>query len=276
MLKDIVVNLSSGGERDSAADFAISIATTFNAHLAGIAFAYEPVIPATIMGGIPTEIIESQRDESMKWAQGALGGFEAAARTAAISSESRIVDASLAGAADLFAQIARRFDIAVVGQAEKKSASPTDLIIEGALFESGRPVIVVPYIQTGGIKLDKVVIAWDGSRQAARAIADSIPFLERAKDIEILIVRGERGKAYQTRGAVMSQHLQRHGFKVTVNQITNPEADPQSTILSHIADTGTDFLVMGGYGHSRLREFILGGVTRSMLASMTIPVLMSH
>ena len=276
MLKDVVVNLSSGGERDSAAEFAISIAQTFKAHLAGIAFAYEPVIPATIMGGIPTEIIESQRDESMKWAQGATGAFETAAKAAAISHESRIVDASLAGAADLFAQISRRFDISVVGQAERKSASPTDLIIEGALFESGRPVIVVPFIQKTGLKLDKVLIAWDGSRQAARAIADSMPFLERAGQIEILIVRGERGKAYQTRGAVMSQHLERHGLNVSVNQITSPTADPQSTILSHIADTGTDFLVMGGYGHSRLREFILGGVTRSMLASMTIPVLMSH
>jgi nucleotide-binding universal stress UspA family protein len=276
MIRDVVINLSGGGTRDAAVDYGISIAQAFKAHAAGIAFAFEPVIPATIMGGIPTEMIESQRDESMNWAKAATSAFDGAARAAGISAETRIVDASLAGASELFGQIARRFDLSIVAQAERNSATPADLIIEGALFESGRPVIVVPFIQAEGLKLDRVGVCWDGSRQAARAIADAMPFLQRAKHVEIVIVFGERGKAYQTQGAVMSQHLTRHGINVEIKRISAPKIDVQNTILSYVADSNTDFLVMGGYGHSRLREFILGGVTRSMLNSMTVPVLMSH
>jgi len=275
MLKDIVVHLS-GDEQDMATKYAISAAHTFGAHLTGIAFVYEPVIPATIMGGIPTEIIESQRADSLKHAENAVAAFTALASGAGVSFDTRTVDASLAGASEVFGQISRRFDLSIVGQATRDSTSPADLIIEGAMFQSGRPVIVVPFIQTEGLKLDRVAIGWDGSRQAARAIADSIPFLQRAGHVEIVVVFGERGKTYQTQGAVMTEHLLRHGINAELKRITAPKVDVQSTLLSYVSDSGIDFLVMGAYGHSRLRELILGGVTRSMLSSMTVPVLMAH
>ena len=89
-----------------------------------------------------------------------------------------MVDASIAGAADLFGRIARRFDIAVVGQARREQGASEELLIEGALFGSGRPVVIVPHTQTQGIKLDRIVICWDGSRPAARAIGDAMPFLD--------------------------------------------------------------------------------------------------
>jgi len=275
MIKDLVVNLS-GGESDVAAAYAISIAKAFNAHLTGIAFVYEPVIPATIMGGIPTEIIESQRTDSLNWAENAVAAFNRQVASAGITAVTRTVDASLAGAAESFGQIARRFDLSVVAQAEQKSTSPADLIIEGAMFQSGRPVIIVPVIQTEGIKLDRVAIGWDGSRTAARAVADAMPLLKRAGQVEIVVVFGENDKTYQTQGAIMTEHLLRHGVNAEIKRIPAPKVDVQSTLLNYVADSGTNLLVMGAYGHSRLREFILGGVTRSMLSSMTIPVLMSH
>ncbi|HWL03514.1 MAG TPA: universal stress protein [Xanthobacteraceae bacterium] len=275
MIKDLVVNLS-GGESDVAAAYAISIAKAFNAHLTGIAFVYEPVIPATIMGGIPTEIIESQRTDSLNWAENAVAAFNRQVASAGITAVTRTVDASLAGAAESFGQIARRFDLSVVAQAEQKSSSPADLIIEGAMFQSGRPVIIVPVIQTEGIKLDRVAIGWDGSRTAARAVADAMPLLKRAGQVEIVVVFGEHDKTYQTQGAIMTEHLLRHGVNAEIKRIPAPKVDVQSTLLNYVADSGTNLLVMGAYGHSRLREFILGGVTRSMLSSMTIPVLMSH
>ena len=275
MLKDIVVHLS-GSEQDTATKYAVSVARTFEAHLTGIAFVYEPVIPATIMGGIPTEIIESQRADSLKHAETAVTGFTTLVNDSSVAFDTRTVDASLAGASEVFGQIARRFDLSIVGQADKDGTSPADLIIEGAMFQSGRPVIVVPFIQNEGLKLDRVVIGWDGSRQAARAIADSIPFLQRAGRVEIVVVFGERGKTYQTQGAVMTEHLLRHGINAELKRITAPKVDVQTTLLSYVSDSGADFLVMCAYGHSRLRELILGGVTRSMLASMTVPVLMAH
>jgi nucleotide-binding universal stress UspA family protein len=276
MIKDLVVNLGGSGTPDFAAGFAISIAKAHAAHVVGVAFVYEPVIPGSLLGGIPTDLIEVQREENAKAAKTAVSDFEAAAKAAGVSAETRLLDASIAGASDLFGRIARRFDIAVVGQAPREQGVSEELLIEGALFGSGRPVIVVPQVPTQSIKLDNVMVCWDGSRPAARAIGDAIPLLQRAKTIGVVVVTGERDKSGEITGSNMKRHLARHGVNVEIRRIAAGNADVQTAILAHAADTAADFIVMGGYGHSRLREFILGGVTRSILKSMPAPVLMSH
>ena len=275
MIKDVVVNLSGAAPQDFAADFAVSLAKSFGAHLTGMAFLYEPVIPDVVMGGIPVDLIEAQREEHSKSANAAVTRFEAAARSAGVQAATRILDASLAGAAATFGQLARRFDIAVVGQANPERGSGEELMIEGALFESGRPVIVVPYIQRQGLSLERVMACWDGSRTAARAIGDAMPFLERAKAVDLVVV-AERGKNEEVTGVNMREHLARHGLKVELKRLAKGDIDIKDALLSYAADSGADFIVMGGYGHSRLREFIWGGVTRGILTSMTVPALMSH
>ncbi len=276
MIKDMVVNLTMGAPRDVAADYAVSVASAFGAHLTGIAFAYEPVLPPTLMGGIPAEVITAQRAESEQAAQAAIARFQDATNRAGIAFDSRMVSASLAGASDLFGRIARRFDLSVVGQAEPDKVAPEELIVEAALFESGRPVIVVPYIQRDGLKLDRVLVCWDAGRTAARALGDALPFLARAKSIDVVMVASERAKSDEIPGADIAHHLARHGLNIEVKRIVTGETDVPSTILSYAADVSADFIVMGGYGHSRLREFILGGATRGILTSMTVPALMSH
>jgi nucleotide-binding universal stress UspA family protein len=275
MLKDVVVNLSGRAPLDFAADYATSIAATFGAHVTGIAFLYEPVIPDGTLGGVPVDLIELQREENSKIARDAISRFEAGVKKASVASETRQLDATFGGAATLFAQVARRFDISVVAQAQREQGATDELIIEGALFESGRPVIIVPYIQKSGLTLERVLACWDGGRTAARAIADAMPFLERAKAVDLVIVAEER-KNDEITGVRMSEHLTRHGVAVSVKRIAKGDLAVQDVILSYTADSGADFMVMGGYGHSRLREFILGGVTRGILNSMTVPVLMSH
>jgi len=275
MLKDVVVNLSGRAPLDFAADYATSIAATFGAHVTGIAFLYEPVIPDGTLGGVPVDLIELQREENSKIARDAISRFEAGVKKAGVASETRQLDATFGGAATLFAQVARRFDISVVAQAQREQGATDELIIEGALFESGRPVIIVPYIQKSGLTLERVLACWDGGRTAARAIADAMPFLERAKAVDLVIVAEER-KNDEITGVRMSEHLTRHGVTVSVKRIAKGDLAVQDVILSYAADSGADFMVMGGYGHSRLREFILGGVTRGILNSMTVPVLMSH
>lgn len=276
MIKDIVVNLGPGAN-DSAGAFAISVAETFEAHLAGVAFAYDPVIPGSVMGGIPPEFIEQQRAETEKTASAAIARFEQAAKRAGISYESRKLNATAAGAADQLAKLARRYDLVIVGQAKRdEESAPTDLIDEGVLFQSGRPVIVVPFIQKAGLKLDRVMVCWDGSRTAARAVADAMPLMEKAKQVEVVIVASKGAKADEAPGADLAEHLARHDLTVTLKRITAPNIDVASAILSYASDANTDMIVMGGYGHSRLREFVLGGVTSAILQSMTVPALMSH
>jgi len=275
MIKDIVVNLGLG-TRDPAGEYAISVAAAFEAHLLGIAISFEPIIPGTVMGGIPPEIIEGQRSESNKKAHAAISRFEKAATRAGVSSDSRILSTSISGAADQLGRIGRRFDLIVVGQPDRKASAPDEIVDEGVLFGSGRPVIFVPFIQKGGMTLDRIMICWDGSRAASRAVADALPLLKKAKQVEIVIVSDKPGRADEMPGADLGQHLARHGLKVEIKHITSPDIDVASTILSHAADSSADMIVMGGFGHSRLREFILGGVTRGLLESMTVPLLMSH
>jgi nucleotide-binding universal stress UspA family protein len=276
MVKDIIVNLSVTKEGSVVGKYAVSVAAALEAHLTGVAFVYDPVVPISGAGYIPAEVIEIQREDNETAADAAIKSFTAATDQAGISAEPLITNASLAGAGDHFARMARRFDLAIVGQAEPEISSMEQIIGETTLFESGRPMIMVPYIQKAPFKTDNVMICWDGSRTAARAVADAIPIIRRSGRVEIVIVTNERGKEDEIEGADIGQHLARHGLKVDVHRISGGKIDVADALLSHAADSGADLMVMGGYGHSRLREFVLGGVTRSIFESMTLPVLLSH
>ncbi|MGA8653657.1 MAG: universal stress protein [Xanthobacteraceae bacterium] len=276
MIKDIVVNLSVGEKASPACDYAVSVAATFDAHLAGIAFLYDPIVPVSGAGYIPADVIEAQERDNEAATRAALDRFSTACSRAGVTAEPLTLSASFAGVGEQFGRIARRFDLSIVGQAEPETSAVEEIIAESALFESGRPVIIVPYIQKAPLKLDNVMLCWDGSRAAARAIADAMPLLVKAGRVEVVIVSNERGKQDEIEGADIGAHLARHGLNVDVKRTALGDIDVADVILSHAADAGSDFIVMGGYGHSRLREFVLGGVTRSIFRSMTAPVLMSH
>jgi nucleotide-binding universal stress UspA family protein len=279
MIKDIVVNLSVSEGGKATGDYAVSVASALDAHIAGIAFVYEPNTPMSELGYSPrgaTNVTDALRRDNEAAAKAALDRFAAAAARAGVSAELRMHSASSDNAGAQFSRIARRFDLAIVGQTEPERSAIQATISESTLFESGRPMIVVPYIQKEPFKLDRVMVCWDGSRPAARAIADAMPLLERAVNIEVVMITKERGKQDEIEGADIGHHLARHGLKVEVNRITRDNLDVANVLLSHSADSDANFIVMGGYGHSRIREFVLGGVTRTVLNSMTAPTLMSH
>ena len=275
MIKDVIVNLGVGAKANSGSDYAISLAAALNAHLTGIIFLYGPTMPVSRAGYVPPEleVIERHNEAAVKAVR---ESFTAASTRTGVNAESLTVSASLVSAGDQFGQIARRFDLAVVGQAEPETKMVEENIIEAALFDSGGPVIIVPYIQRAPLRLDHIMVCWDGSRAAARAIRDAIPFLRRAGRIEVVMVTNDRDKQDQIERPDIGAHLARHGLNVAIRRMPLGDVDVAALLLSHAADEDVDFIVMGGYGHSRLREFVLGGVTRSMLRTMTVPVLMSH
>jgi nucleotide-binding universal stress UspA family protein len=275
MIKDLLIDIAIGVREDTSLDYALSLARMFEAHAAGVAFAYEAVPAAMLLDDIPPVWIDEFRKEAEEAAKTAVEKFQAAAARAGIAVEARWINSTFSSAADMFGRIGRRFDLTIVRQAEPETGTPTPMVIEAALFETGRPTLIVPYIQKGTVKLDRIMVCWDGSRSAARALNDAMPFLKRARAIEVVIV-AEQGKSDEMPGADIAQHLARHQLPVEVKQIVAPQAKPADAILSRAADSGADFLVMGGFGHSRLREFVLGGVTRSILDAMTVPTFMSH
>ncbi len=265
MLKDIILHLERDPSRDGVRDFAASIAEIFSAHLTAVIFNFEASMPADALADL---FAESEAE-----ARGAIERFEQAMKRFDLSAEPRLVS----GMPKTFSEMARCFDLSIVMQSDDDKGVSNSILIETTLFDSGRPLIIVPGTQREALKLEKVVCCWDGSRTAARAINDALPFLKKASAVEILIVENEKtAKEHALRGNEISRHLARHDIKVGVKTISAADMDVANAILSHVAGSPTSLLVMGGYGHSRLREFVFGGVTREMLSAMTVPVFMSH
>lgn len=275
MIKDILVNLGVGKPHDVACDYAISVAALFGAHLSARAMACKLPVGGSILDGASADFIDSFTAERRTAAEKAKTSFDERCRRAGIRADSSVVTDYVADVAQIFAENARHYDLSVVAQEEPKNDLPESLITEAALFESGRPVLIVPYIQRTGIKLDRVMLCWDGSRNAARAVGDAMPLLERAGRVDVVTV-DTKERRNTIRGAQIADHLARHGLKVDLKPIVAPDSDVANVVLSQAADSEANLIVMGGYGHTRLREFILGGATRGMLESMTVPVLMSH
>ncbi len=275
MIKNIVASLTVGTARDVSGDFAISVATAFGAHLSGVAFAYEPVIGGMILPVADASLLDAFRAENRCAADRAKRNFDHATQRASVLADSTVIAATADDAADQFGALARDYDLAIVPQAHPDGDVAETLVIEAALFSSGRPVLVVPYIQSAGLKLDRVMVCWDGSRSAARAVADAMPLLRCAGAVEAVTI-DSRERRNDLAGAKIAEHLARHDIRVELKPIISPDVDVVGTILSHAADASTDMIVMGGYGHSRLREFVLGGATQGVLQSMTVPTLMAH
>ena len=276
MIKDIVVNLTPGARDDAAARYAISVAEAFNAHVTGVAFTYDPAWPPAItdLGGseILRSLIEKNRAESQATAQ----QFEAAAKRSQLTVQALTPEASLTGATETFASLARTYDLVVLKQSDAEVDVSAQNMIEATLFNSGRPVLIVPYIHKTGFSVKRVLVCWDGSRAAARAVADSLPLIAKANNVQVLTISTGKFDENDVKGADIAEHLARYKLRTELARLPAPDIDVASAILSHAADIDADLIVMGGYGHSRLRDFVLGGATRGILQSMTVPTLMSH
>jgi nucleotide-binding universal stress UspA family protein len=173
----------------------------------------------------------------------------------------------------------RYSDLVVVGQAAPEGGGPEDnLHIEAALFDTGRPALVVPHAGPAGSLGRRVLVAWNGSREAARAVHDALPLMAGAEAVTVVTIDPESGPDAhgEEPGADIARHLARHGLPVTVRRVVGSGIAAGDLLLNEAADLGADLIVMGAYGRSRLREFVLGGATRTMLRQMTVPVLMAH
>lgn len=275
MTKNILVGLSDTKQGLAAQNYAASMAAAFDAHLSGVAFVHDLVIPGSVFDEAVAAYSAQYRDECEAAAKRATAKFEEKCRKDGIEFDCATLDGSMIGVAEQFSSKARSFDLSVLPQAVPEGYSDENVIIENALFDSGRPVLIVPYIQIAPFKVDRVIVAWDGNRCAARAVADALPLLKLAKTVEIVTVKPDT-KPGGLAATDLANHMARHGLNIELRSLTANAIGIANCILSHAADSSADLIVMGGYGHSRIREFVLGGVTREMLQSMTVPTLMSH
>jgi nucleotide-binding universal stress UspA family protein len=276
--KTILVHCDAGKAVSHRLDIAVELAQRFGARLVGF-HARQPFEPPVDFGAgtsFAMDDVFRMHDEAVKANEAAASAaFTKAIKGKTLSTEWRVVD----GHADdeLIVQ-ARYADLVVVGQAEPdQSATPSDLP-EAVALATGRPVLVVPYIGVQRPPGKVAMLCWNASREAARAAYDALPLLTAADKVVVLVVEPRSSNAGHGAepGADVAAWLSRHGAKVTVQRDVAPDADVGAAILSRAADHDVDLIVMGLYGHSRLRELVLGGASRTLLGSMTVPVLMAH
>jgi nucleotide-binding universal stress UspA family protein len=273
-IKDILVHLDTSERGSNVADFAIALATELGAHLTAAGTVLEIIPPASFMGEYPYDIMAAATEQARDAAEAAYQRLKTAVPSN-VQTDYVSIQAVSGQAREDFGRLARHFDLAVVGQGNIEEGTDDELMAEGALFRSGRPVFIVPNIQKGPIKLGKAMVCWDGGLPAARALAGSIDLLTRAGSVEVVSISGRNLPSEELPGFNITRHLARHGIKAELRKLPAAE-DIGAALLSYAADSGANYMVMGAYGHSRIREFILGGTTRTLLASMTLPVLMAH
>lgn len=277
MYRDILVHVPSERPVRPVIDAAISLAMARRSHLDAVAIGYESVSAVGMVaeGGSAAvaAVMGAEQEQAMQRAKAAISVFEVEAKLAEIAYGTRAIAAIPADAEAVVGPLSRLYDLTVVLQPESSSASYDNKIPQAILFNSGAPMLMIPYIHKGPLVTHHVGIAWDGSRTAARALHDALPFVMAAKAVTVIAVNETAGEASSNDVAT---HLARRNIKARVQRSTADRDNVQGTILSMAADNGVGLLVMGGYGHSRLQERILGGVSRGTFESMTVPVLMSH
>lgn len=272
-IKDVLLVLETGAPQ-AAKDYALSFASQLGAYLSIAAVPAQMITPISASGDYPYELVAMIAEDAKAEAKEAYAKIAAEA-PANVQTQLVNVDGISGLAQSEIGGLARHFDLTITAQAGPDPMLNDGNLINVTLFDSGRPVIVVPYIQKQPAKFGHILVAWDGGAQAARALNDALPLLRRAGKVELVRITPQGTPAEELPGYNISRHLARHGLNAELRMLP-ASTDVASALLSYAADSGADMLVMGGYGHSRMRQFFFGGTTSSILKSMTLPVFLAH
>lgn len=258
---------------------AADLAANHEAHLTGLAIAAEPNLPNFAYNQLQAEVLAEMREQIEAQAKDLAANFTKTMDRRGITAETRASVCLQSEISQLIGLHGRYADLVIMGQADPDAPPPGGRHLpEEVSMSSGRPVLVVPYIGAQKTIGEHVTVAWDAGREAARAVSDALPALTKAKSVQILVVNPviSNNRHGDSPGADIALCLARHGVEVDVHRVESREISIGDTILSAMADRGSDLLVMGAYGHTRLQEIVFGGVTRHIMAHMTVPVLLSH
>jgi len=276
--KTIAVYLAQPDSVSGVMDVALPLAESFGAHLIGLHISSRVPVMGTIGAQVPPEIIDQYIQIMRKDAKSIEASFAKAVKGAKIQSEWRGHDENSAGADQLHSitEQTRCADLVIMGQSD--SEQRVGELAADVILGSGRPVLTVPGTGKFGELSGQIVVGWDGSREAARAVFDALPLLKKAKGVSIVTVRegGEVKDTLGTGGADMALTLSRHGIKVEAVSLNKNDRSVGDTLLEYTSSQDGDLLVMGCYSHSRLRERLFGGATQHLLRNMIAPVLRSH
>jgi len=274
--KDMLVALNSYPDPTpvSLVEDAVSVAAALGAHLAALSCETHVQVPGHIISApVVSGVIAGEAAKSRKNAHDLLAAFDAAAAKAGILHETIFEKCLTLEVPDLLVAYARLRDLTILPM----PASSDQWYAESIIFGSGRPILVLPeQPKRRPFQLGTVAVAWDFSRAAARAVSDAMPVLELAKKVHIVTVVNEKALDTRRSGEELAKNLARHGIDAVLDKVDAKGRPIGEVLESFTSSQGADLLVMGAYGHSKWREFVLGGATRSLLSKPPLPILLSH
>lgn len=275
--RTILVHCDSGPEAGQRLAVAVELAQRHGARLIGLHVRQPFESLGFVDAAMPMDSLFTAYETAAQADQAAAtAAFDKAVKGTHLSTEWRVAE----GFADEQLAIHARYaDLLMLGQADPKADSPASPALpEAIVLATGRPALVIPYIGVTRTPGRTVMLCWNASRESARAASDAMPFLKEAEEVIVLVVdpKSSVGGHGAEPGADVAAWLARHGVNVTVRRDVAADSDVGGVILSRAADHDVDLIVMGLYGHSRLRELMLGGASRAILSSMTVPVVMAH
>lgn len=273
--KTILVHIDPGKRCSVRVEVAIRLAQQHQAHLVALhtQAPFEP--PGYVVAEVGPAIIEAQKHAGV--VEFARGESEFNKRASAAGYANIEWRAAVDDPVDAMTLHARYADLLVIGQSDSSDESHLAADFpERLVLAAGRPVLILPSAGSFPTIGKRILVAWNPSREATRAVTDAIPQLRLADKVHVMAVNPKRDEHGNLPGADIGLYLARHGVRVEVKSDHGAEIDIGNELLSRAADLDVDLIVMGGYGHSRLKEWVLGGATRTILESMTAPVLMSH
>jgi nucleotide-binding universal stress UspA family protein len=277
--KTILVSLNEIPRVPQLLAAATKLARTYEAHVTGLY-----VIPAVqIYPSVGYEAIPQYFDGNQIYfkdhAKEVSDAFDKAMKAEALSGDVEVVNGASANVADEVVARGHSADLILVSATTQDAPAGVEPdFVEQTVINSGRPVIVLPVHGEAALDANQIIVAWNGGREATRAAFDSLPLLQTASKVFVTRIDPQKQRSLKNRvpGIDLAEMLARHGIKTEVSNLPTSGEDPGTALLTAAADWNAGLIVMGAYGHSRLREFIFGGTTRHMLAHMNRPVLMSH
>lgn len=277
--KTIVAIIQSMDDAKRVLDCALPLATRFQSHLIGVHAEALPVAYTSAVGFPDTEFLQATAEVNKERAEALQATFRSRMRGAGLSFEWRSLESFSGDSAHSGISSARCADLVIAAQRNPHANSSATADVDALLFESGRPVLIVPHAgppQDGSYR--RVIVAWNGSREAARAAFDALPFIVEAERTEIFVIDPpeDGGQDTEASGAEIATALARHGGNVTVASEISSGRSIDHILQARIAATGADLLVLGAYSHSWLRQLLFGGITRTVLQSMPVATFMSR
>ncbi|HEX8027540.1 MAG TPA: universal stress protein [Vicinamibacterales bacterium] len=271
--KDLLVYAGAGGTTPICLDVASALAAGHNAHLTALHVIQPPLVPVDASGFVAADVIQQLEDQERERAEVARRLVTDAERRNGRCIEHRAVDGDTITTALLHSRYA---DLVIVGQDGGDDPAGYSDLAEAIVMDAGRPVLVVPQAGKFSSVGKRVLVAWKQTAEATRAVHDALPLLRGAEAVVVMEVNPPTERVPHIAGVDIATHLARHDVRAEVSSTTATEIGIGDVILSRAAELGADTIVMGAYGHSRLREFVFGGVTLHLLRHMTVPVFMSR